>query len=797
MSSLPRLGAVLLGALVSVAACGSSGNTYTSPTELSKCAVTFDAPASAVPAIGGSGTITLRTERECQWTAQPDVGWLTVTAGSTGQGDGRVEFTAGANSDPVARSGGIMLNGQRAQVAQAAAECRFELGSSGLSFPTAGGQGGVDVHASSALCAWTASSDAAWLTITSETAGKGTGRVNFTVAPTSGPPRSGSLTVAGLHFSVTQSEGCHFDVAPLSYSIDAGGGTRTVTITAGIGCAWTAASNVPWITITSPSEGSGNGALTFSAAATTGTARSGTLTVAGQAVTVVQGQGCSFAISADTQSIPATGGGGSVDVTAGGGCAWTATSNASWLSIASGASGTGNGKVTFTAAATTGPGRSGTLTIAGLPFTVNQGQGCTLALSATTASAPAAGANGAFDVRTSNGCGWTASSGASWITVTSGSSGTGNGTVGYAAAANTGSQRLGTITVGDQTFTLTQDASCSYSITPTSTNIGSGGASTSVNVTAPGGCTWNATTNVAWIGISSGASGSGNGTVQLAIAATNDAARTGTVLIAGVTFTVNQASGCSYSITPSNQIVPAGGGGGSFAVNASSNCAWSATTSTPWIAISGTANGSGNGSVQFTAASNTGGARTGTILVAGQTFTVSQDSSCTFQVSPDTITAPAAGGQQTETVTASAADCAWSSVSNAPWIAIVSGATGTGTGAAQLNIQVNRGPARTGTALIAGRTITVNQDSACTISIAPASQSMIVGGGTGTVAVTAAGGCAWTATSNVSWITITAGASGSGNGTVQFIVDPNTTGAGRAGTLTIGGQTFTLTQDGA
>ena len=352
-------GAVLLGALISVAACGASGNTYTSPTELSKCAVTFDAPASAVPATGGSGTITLRTERECQWTAQPDVGWLTVTAGSSGQGDGRVEFTAGANSDPVARSGGIMLNGQRAQVAQAAAECRFELGSSGLSFPTAGGQGGVDVHASSALCAWTASSDAAWLTITSETAGKGTGRVNFTVAPTSGPPRSGSLTVAGLHFSVTQSEGCHFDVAPLSYSIDAGGGTRTVTITAGIGCAWTAASNVPWITLTSASEGTGNGAVTFNAAATTGTARSGTLTVAGQAVTVVQGQGCSFAISPDTQSIPATGGGGSVDVTAGGGCAWTATSNASWLSIASGASGTGNGKVTFTAAATTGPGRSG------------------------------------------------------------------------------------------------------------------------------------------------------------------------------------------------------------------------------------------------------------------------------------------------------------------------------------------------------------------------------------------------------------------------------------------------------
>jgi hypothetical protein len=50
-----------------------------------------------------------------------------------------------------------------------------------------------------------------------------------------------------------------------------------------------------------------------------------------------------------------------------------------------------------------------------------------------------------------------ASSNASWITVTSGASGTGNGTVTYSYTANTGGDRKGTLTVAGRTFTLDQD----------------------------------------------------------------------------------------------------------------------------------------------------------------------------------------------------------------------------------------------------------------------------------------------------------------------------------------------------
>ncbi len=83
---------------------------------------------------------------------------------------------------------------------------------------------------------------------------------------------------------------------------------------------------------------------------------------------------CSYSINPTSQSFPSSGGSGSVNVTTQGGCAWTATSNASWITIISGASGTGNGTVNYSVAADSGAGfRTGALTIAGRTFTVQQG----------------------------------------------------------------------------------------------------------------------------------------------------------------------------------------------------------------------------------------------------------------------------------------------------------------------------------------------------------------------------------------------------------------------------------------
>ena len=83
----------------------------------------------------------------------------------------------------------------------------------------------------------------------------------------------------------------------------------------------------------------------------------------------------------------------------------------------------------------------------------------------------------------------------------------------------------------------------------------------------------------------------------------------------------------------------------------------------------------------------------------------------------------------------------------------------------------------------------------CASSISPQSQSFGVSGGTGAVNVTAPSGCAWTATSNAPWVTITSGMNGSGNGSVNYSVASNA-GSDRTGTLTISGKTFTVSQTG-
>ncbi len=82
--------------------------------------------------------------------------------------------------------------------------------------------------------------------------------------------------------------------------------------------------------------------------------------------------------------------------------------------------------------------------------------GCVAALMTFSAGMPAAGGLGAIVVTAADGCAWTAATSASWITIVSGSTGSGNGTVAYTVAGATGVQRSAAIVVAGQTFTVTQ-----------------------------------------------------------------------------------------------------------------------------------------------------------------------------------------------------------------------------------------------------------------------------------------------------------------------------------------------------
>ncbi len=81
---------------------------------------------------------------------------------------------------------------------------------------------------------------------------------------------------------------------------------------------------------------------------------------------------------------------------------------------------------------------------------------------------------------------------------------------------------------------------------------------------------------------------------------------------------------CAYSISPAGQSIASGGGNGSVSVTATGDCPWTATSNANWITITSGASGNGNGAVNFTVTPTTA-PRSGTLNVAGRTFTVWQE----------------------------------------------------------------------------------------------------------------------------------------------------------------------------
>ena len=81
---------------------------------------------------------------------------------------------------------------------------------------------------------------------------------------------------------------------------------------------------------------------------------------------------CTYALSAGGQVFPVTGGIGSVNITTPAGCAWSVSGVPTWITPTSAMSGAGNGTISYQVAAYAGTAQTVTLTVAGIPYTVDQ-----------------------------------------------------------------------------------------------------------------------------------------------------------------------------------------------------------------------------------------------------------------------------------------------------------------------------------------------------------------------------------------------------------------------------------------
>jgi hypothetical protein len=240
-----------------------------------------------------------------------------------------------------------------------------------------------------------------------------------------------------------------------------------------------------------------------------------------------------------------------------------------------------------------------------------------------------AGGSATIAVSAATGCAWSATSESSWLTITGGASGSGNGTVGYSVASNPyGTARTGILIVAGERFEIAQEAAdCAYTISPSSFIFNHSGGSGNLAVTVPAGCPWSATSQAAWINLTGGTSGSGDGTVDFLVAAhAGSYQRSGTLTIAGHSVSVEQNGiNCSFSLNSSGRTLGSSDSIGFVAVSATAGCGWTAISHNDWLTIINGSSGEGNGTVGYSVAANTSSApRTGALAIAGQSFTVEQ-----------------------------------------------------------------------------------------------------------------------------------------------------------------------------
>jgi hypothetical protein len=138
-------------------------------------------------------------------------------------------------------------------------------------------------------CTWSISSTAPWI-VPERFSGQGASSVPFTVTANGTPfSRRGMLAVESMQLEVTQ-DGvpCRFDLDHTRIDAQASGGVATIRVTALAGCGWSAVSQTSWISVASAAPANGTGMAQLSIAPNNGQAREGSVTVAGQIVSVAQ-----------------------------------------------------------------------------------------------------------------------------------------------------------------------------------------------------------------------------------------------------------------------------------------------------------------------------------------------------------------------------------------------------------------------------------------------------------------------------------------------------------------------------
>jgi hypothetical protein len=382
--------AVALPLVLLLLSCNSSSPTEP-PGPSPACSFQVTAPADALPPEGGQLTVTITTQASCSWTVRSTADWISVAANATGTGNGTSLVNVGPNEATTLREGTLTVETQTVRVAQRGrTTCTYVLSAEEDEMGSEGGTGRFSI-ATGADCPWTAASDEAWVTV-SPTSGTGSADVSYSVAAYTGTTRrSTSIRVNDRVMRVQQDPvrlECSFSVEPTSFESHWHGLQNVeVRLTTAAGCRWSVRSTTGWLTFSGPEEREGSDVVRVSIPVfTEDSTRRAPLEfrwespTAGQNVWVEQG-GCRYGASESARTFTAA---GAIDQpvtivtqpvspSCSQGCPWTATSDASWITVTSPMPRAGDDMFRYTVAVnTTGMLRQGHIRVADRVIVITQ-----------------------------------------------------------------------------------------------------------------------------------------------------------------------------------------------------------------------------------------------------------------------------------------------------------------------------------------------------------------------------------------------------------------------------------------
>lgn len=593
-------------------------------------------------------------------------------------------------------------------------------------------------------------------------------------------------------------------ITPVTREIPQTGGGAAI-ITSGSG-SWTAAVSDDWISLNATSGAAGKPVAYVVGANADVEDRVGYVYVAGHVHTVTQ-KGLGAEVSKTNIEVERDGGTGTVTVTpTNTRSSWKARPNCDWISV-SPTSGTGPATVTYRVApwheVST---RSGTFTVGGHTVTVFQ-YGSRMALDAYAATRDYYAHVIPVKVDALAVTTWGVKPNASWISVVDAGNGQGGDTVSIAISENPSYKaRTGTVTIGTETFTVTQEGrtALSFAVSPAQTTAAVSGANGLVSVTATPDLPWTAASGANWITVLANfQKGAGNGNVVYTVSPQSTLyARTGKITVtpekaSGMlpeTHTVKQAAATS-ALSATGHEFAAAGETATVEVTVNDIVEWKVANLPDWITLSGSASRVGPGAVTLAAAANeTVYPRSATVKIAEKSFKVSQKARG-VEVEYDNKLFGTDGGMESISIHPDG-NVAWTAVASADWIVIYQNDSGTGDAEILYIIApyTGDGSPRTGTITVGDKVVYITQR-AYDLDITPKGDWVTGNAGAGEIGVSASIGDVWSAIVTEPWITIVTGYdAGTGSGTVRFTYTDNDTGKTRTGKILVAGEAYTLTQ---